>query len=384
MPISKYSEMSTANHIIDAFGEVAASHGWGRREPEGLIVPYFPTEFNRCIDHRELNRLVNTPDEASSGWHQVSPACRTNDMRKVESGWHATVFEVLASVGSYPFSQKALALHRLVDDSINLLTEKLGLDIRRLRVTYFGGGEVTTCESLDPALEWKNLWLDAGVQDRNLVPVRGPKNYVLFVGSGERCGPKCEVLYRVENKTGERWLEIGTLIFDDSRFLLGSNGRWEVSPALSLVAGAAYGLDRLIAACIGAADFTELPSWNLLIRHINKKVRQPEEALSLLRGDILVLADQVRACAFLIAAGAAPDETPQGRLLAIMLRRVRRKVATLCIDHWEELVVELETELLALYGSRYPWLGRAQGRLREWLAAVNWPEGWNPESYATG
>lgn len=375
------STLLYSDRILNEFKSLASELGWGEHEREGLVVPYFRTEFNRCVEHLELNRLINASCENSSGWHQVGPACRTNDMRKVESGWHSTVFEVLALAGSYPPTQKGSALKQLTTNAINFLTERLKLDIKLLRVTFFGGGEVIPGEVIAPAGEWRDLWLNAGVLEKNLIPVHGPKNYVLFVGDGERCGPKCEVMYQVNAQGRPKWLEVGTLIFDDSQISRDENGGWSIRRANSVVAGAAYGFERLTAACMNAADLTDIPTWKNLIEVITRRVKQPDESMPLMHGDVLVLADQVRACTFLCAAGAVPDQTARGRSFAVMLRRIRRKIATLCIDDWQALTNELEAELVKIYGGRYPELENARGMVQALIAEVEWPEGWNPESY---
>ena len=94
----------TEQQIVDAFTTLCKKQKIGPRKPEGLLAPYFVSEFNRLMEHRELNRMVNTDFDSlkEKGWYQNTVAARLNDMRKVDSGWHSTVFEMLVEVFAYP------------------------------------------------------------------------------------------------------------------------------------------------------------------------------------------------------------------------------------------------------------------------------------------
>src|SRR5205085_517745 len=129
--------------------------------------------------------------------------------------------------------------------------------------------------------------------------------------------PKWEVLYRLEGKGGARWVEVGTLILDTGRLHAPELDRWQVLPARSVVAGAAYGLERLCAAKTNARDLTEIPPFGTLLDRVLAQAGQSPEASQLLRGDAIVLVDQFKACAFLLASGARPDKSPQGKGLAV-------------------------------------------------------------------
>ena len=340
---------SAEKQIIQAFIERARARGWRPRPPEGLVVPYFKSEFNRCVEHRELNRIVaaRASRGGSHGWFQITPVCRLNDMRKVDSGWYSTVFEMLVSVESFPVEMLPKTRMQLTEDIIAFLATGVGLDVTRLRVTYFGGGVVIPGLSLNPDTAWCEEWRRAGILEENLVPVQGPKNFVLFVGEGERCGPKCEILYSFEGAEGLRWIEVGTLILDTSRFRsAGPPGIWALRPARTIVAGAAYGLERLIVAQTGALDLGQTATSNDLVRIVAERVGQDRAAAQLLRGDALILVDQVRAGVFLLAAGVLPGRSAHGKSMMVILRRIRRKLAILCIDNWAELISELEEKLL--------------------------------------
>lgn len=362
---------------IDTFYGTAA---WQRRRAEGLLVPYFTSEFNRCVDHLHLNRLVTGRDDPAltTPWYQISLACRLNDLRKVEFGNHASTFEMLTSVRTYAQDAALNAKRELTMDVVSFLVQSLGFESDAIAATYFAGGEVLPGVVLEPDTEWRDIWLSAGLLPTNVVPVRGPKNYIMFVGPGERCGPRCEVLYRVPG--GSRWMEVGTLILDSGVLQPDLLCPFTIKPPAVLVAGAAYGIERLIAACSRASSLAGSPFHKALLATATRYTQQPASVLGHLEGDLLTLVDQVKTCVFLLAEEFDPT-TPQGGALQLMLRRIRRKLALLCVHKPEELLLELESMLLNQYGERYPNLRAEHSRLVDAVRAVPWPEGWSPESY---
>lgn len=357
------------------------SRGWTARKSEGLVVPYFRTEFNRCAEHAALNRTLNgkTSEVIGNGWHQVAVACRTNDMRKVDSGWHATLFEMLVWVAFQRPGDRLGAVQQLTADTVRLLTGRFELDVERIAVLAFGGGEVLPGTRLPEDSAWRNVWLDLGIPRKQIHMVPGPKNYLLFVGNGERCGAKCEILYRAETSIGERWVEIGTLIADDSLILRKADRPWRIVPAAAIAAGSALGAERLQTVMERRSMMTDIAMLKPLLRTVAGRVEASTRRL--FEGDIRVLIDQSKACAFLISDSTLQQGTPQAELLAVMARRIRRKLATLGLTDWCSVMRDLGRQLEAIFGGRHPQLQGAGDRLIELVATVPWPEGWSPESY---
>jgi alanyl-tRNA synthetase len=355
---------------------------WLPLKMETLIVPYFRTEFNRCAQHLLLNQVLNgnAPEWIGRGWYQVAIAGRANDMRKVDSGWHATVFEMLVWVGFERQGERSNAIQRLASDTMRFLTAGLGLDAERIAVTAFGGGEVLPGVEVAEDLEWRNVWNSAGISSKQIHMIAGPKNYLLFVGNGERCGAKCELLYRTQTLTGDRWVEIGTLIVDDSRLTKGRAAGWRIETGAAIAAGAAFGVERLLAVIEGEPALTSITTFRKLFQAVTR--RMDARARNFFESDVRILIDQSRACAFVVCSTDFRENTPQADVVSIMARRIRRKLATINCSDWQPLIGELEKEIMTIYGERHPQLNQLDGRLLDLVSHVRWPEGWNPESYS--
>lgn len=370
--------------ILATFAETTNEAGLRQQPAQRLVVPYFRGEFNRCVEHLSLNRMIQSPfQESDPGWYQVGMACRTNDTRKVEFGWHSTVFEMLTAVWRAELEAVEEVQRTLAARVVRLLVDGVGLDAERLRVTYCGGGQVLPGLVLEPDELGRSAFVDAGIRPANLLPICGPKNFVLFVGNGERAGPKYEVQYLVGACGSERWIEVATAIVD--RYQLSAKSApssWELGRPLSLVSGCAFGLERLVAARLGGRGICSSPVHTDLLATIRQAAAHDSRAMAFLEGDCFILADLVRSSMFLIADGSEPDEaTVEGRLIIGFLRRIRRKIGMLCIEDWERLLGNLEAIVVRHYRQRYPRIESVKGELVATISSLPWPAAWNPDSY---
>ena len=357
------------------------TRGWQYKPPQSLIVPYFVSEFNRCVEHSALNQSINVGlgSHQPVGWHQVAATCRINDMRKVDSGCHSTLFEMLVWAEISTPEMHNVVRTRLVADTLDFLVKEMRLDQDRLVITVFGGGEVLPGITLPPDDVWRALWQGQGLASNSVLQVPGPKNFLLFVNHGERCGSKCEILYRLPTQKADRWMEIGTLILDDRRLMRNSDGSWRVESGVGVIAGAAIGVERLMTAAEGCANLTEISMCRALYATIEDYLQS--DTLALFAGDVRVLVDQAKACSFVLCDSGLRPGSQQFDLLTLMARRIRRKIATLSISDWPTLLSMLEIRIAEIYTGRHPQLARLSGRLVELVSNVVWPEGWNPESY---
>lgn len=374
----------TLETTLDAFIEMATGCGLPRRPPQRLVVPYFHGEFNRCVEHRALNDLLDmSAEQGSPGWYQIGMACRTNDTKKVEFGWHTTVFEMLTAIWRQEPALVERGQDELATGVVELLTGGLGLDLKRLRVTYFGGGEVIPGLTLEPDETGRSAFARAGLPAISLVPVRGPKNFVLFIGDGERTGPRYEIQYLLSNDRGDRWIEIATAIVDCYQWEhRPDTGKWSLRRPRSVLTGCALGVERLTAAQLDAGNVWVLPVLHELLAAIRDASTQDTAAEEVLGGDRLILADLVRSTMFLLADGAGEEgRSTESRLLESMLRRIRRKAALLCVSDWAGLVECLSALVVKHYQTRYPTINAVKARLLSAVSRVAWPEGWNPDSY---
>jgi len=374
----------TEQQIVDIFVTLCEKRKLNHRKSEGLLAPYFVSEFNRLMEHCELNRMVNTDFNSltEKGWYQNAVAARVNDMRKVDSGWHSTVFEMLVEVFAHPPTDLEQAYRQIIGEVKEFLVNLLNLKIDNLVITYFGGGEVLPSVNLENDKLLKSYWLKTGIKEKNIIPIRGPKNYLMMVGEKERCGPMCEIIYSFSLPDGTtKSLEIGTVIFNSHRIRHNSaSEKWSIEQAPTIVTGVAYGLGRLLCA-IYQKNLTETPAMEGSLKTIHPFVKNSPAAFPFIKGDEVVLADQLKAAIFLPALGVKVGNSPQGKILNAIIRRSRRKFAALNMTEWKEMVEKFEDVILNQYQDRYPELLKVKGEILTLLERIEWPTGWNPDSY---
>ena len=265
-----------------------------------------------------------------------------NDLENVGyTARHHTFFEMLGnfSFGDY-FKREAIGY------CWQLITETLGLPAERLWVTVY--------EDDDEAAQ---IWLDeVGVDPRRFTRC-GEKDNFWTMGDTGPCGPCSEVFYDhgpevpggppgSPDEDGDRYVEIWNLVF--MQFDRDATGRMTPLPAPSVDTG--MGLERVAAVMQGVHSNYDTDLFRSLIGAAAEVTNAPELGDKSLR----VLADHVRAAAFLICDGVMPSNEGRGYVLRRIVRRAIRHGHRLGMSDpfFHRLVAPLEAEM----GEAYPEL----------------------------
>ena len=214
-----------------------------------------------------------------------------NDLENVGyTARHHTFFEML---GNFSFGD--YFKHEAIELAWEYLTGELGIPERRLWVTVF--------EDDDEAAE---IWLkEIGVSKTRFGRL-GTKANFWAMGDTGPCGPCSEIFYDHGNKVpggppgspdehGDRFVEIWNLVF--MQFDRATNGEITELPKPSVDTG--MGLERIAAVMQGVPSNYDADIFRNLIVAAAEVTGTGELQSSSLR----VIADHIRACAFLIADG---------------------------------------------------------------------------------
>ena len=258
---------------------------------------------------------------------------------------HHTFFEML---GNFSFGDyfKREAIHFAWD----FLIYNLGLDPARLWCTV----HTTDDEAAD-------IWL----KDIGISPLRfgrlGDASNFWSMGDVGPCGPCSEIFYDHGPKVaggppgspdedGDRYVEIWNLVF--MQFERAADGKTTPLPKPSVDTG--MGLERIAAVMQGVHSNYDIDLFKNLIRAAGKLAGTSVLSSSSLR----VIADHIRACAFLIVDGVLPSNEGRGYVLRRIIRRAVRHGYKLGIQEpfFYKLVAVLEAEM----GEAYPELTRGR------------------------
>jgi len=293
-----------------------------------------------------LGREQRPYDRAVTSQRCVRAGGKHNDLENVGyTARHHTFFEMLGnfSFGDY-FKREAIRY------AWEFLTRILELPPERLWVTVY--------EEDDDAAR---IWLEEiGVDPGRFARIGAEDNFWSMGDTGP-CGPCSEIFYDhgpevpggppgTPEEDGDRYVEIWNLVF--MQYNRAADGSLSPLPSPSIDTG--MGLERIAAVVQGVHNNFEIDLFRNLIAAAADLAGTGERDSSSLR----VIADHIRACAFLIVDGVFPSNEGRGYVLRRIVRRAVRHGYKLGIGEpfFHRLVAPLVEEM----GDAYPELPAAQ------------------------
>ena len=292
-------------------------------------------------------------DRAVSSQRCVRAGGKHNDLENVGyTARHHTFFEMLGnfSFGDY-FKREAIQY------GWDFLTKTLELPPERLWVTVFNDDD-----------EAAAIWLDEMKIDPERFTRMGEKDNFWAMGDTGPCGPCSEIFYdhgpHVEggppgspDEDGDRYVEVWNLVF--MQFDRAADGTMRPLPKPSVDTG--MGLERMAAVMQGVHSNYEIDLFANLIEATAKTVGVENDGSSSLN----VIADHIRACAFLIVDGVLPGNEGRGYVLRRIIRRAVRHGKKLGTD--EPFFYKLVGPLAEEMGDAYPELQESRAHVEKVL-----------------
>src|SRR5580765_5408552 len=267
---------------------------------------------------------------------------------------HHTFFEMLGnfSFGDY-FKESAIEL------AWNLITKEYALPKDKLLITVY-------IDDDDAFRLWKKI---AGLPDSKILRIAGSDNFWAMGDTGP-CGPCSEIFYDhgshipggppgSADSEGDRFIEIWNLVFMQYEQLEG--GKRVNLPRPSIDTG--MGLERIAAVLQGTHDNYAIDLFQTLIRVIAELTGVDPNGSQ--KASHRVIADHLRASAFLIADGVLPSNEGRGYVLRRIMRRAMRHAELLGAK--EPLLWRLVPTITREMGQAYPELIRAEALITETL-----------------
>ncbi|HUF88123.1 MAG TPA: alanine--tRNA ligase [Thermohalobaculum sp.] len=352
--------MASLNEIRTAFLEYFARHDHQvvpssplvpRNDPTLLFTNAGMVQFKNVftgLEQRDYQRAVTSQKCLRAGG-------KHNDLDNVGyTARHHTFFEMLGnfSFGDY-FKELAIPL------AWDLVTRDFGLARDRLLITVYEDDD-------EAAAIWKK---HTGLPDERILRIAGADNFWSMGPTGP-CGPCSEIFYDhgpdipggppgSPDEDGDRFVEIWNLVF--MQFEQFEDGRRENLPRPSIDTG--MGLERIGAVLQGKHDNFDTDLMRALIEaSAHASSSDPDGPHKVHHR---VIADHLRATAFLIADGVLPLNEGRGYVLRRIMRRAMRHAHLVGVDR--PLMHRLVPVLVQQMGQAYPELIRAQALIAETL-----------------
>jgi len=259
--------------------------------------------------------LLGEPHPAGTRIANVQKCIRTGDIDEVGDDTHLTFFEMLGnwSLGDY-FKKEA------IEWSFEFLTSPqwLGIPPERLAFTCFAGDDSVGKDD-EAAAIWKSL----GVPAARIAFLGRDANWWGPAGQTGPCGPDTEMFYWLDNNvlapeqfdpSDQRWVEIWNDVFMQYRKT--ETGTFELLTKPNVDTG--MGLERTLAVLNDKSSVYDTELFVPLLEALREQSTiTGEESERKLR----ILADHMRAAAFIITDGVEPSNKDRGYVLRRLLRR---------------------------------------------------------------
>ena len=265
---------------------------------------------------------------------------------------HHTFFEMLGnfSFGDY-FKELAIKF------AWELITKDFGISKEKLTVTVYH-------EDDEAFGFWKKI---SGLHDNRIIRIKTNDNFWSMGDTGP-CGPCSEIFYDhgsqlkggppgSVDQDGNRFVEIWNLVF--MQFEQISKDKRINLPKPSVDTG--MGLERIAAVLQGTHDNYQIDLFKNIIKSAENfiNIKVSEKNLPSYR----VIADHLRATAFLVADGVLPSNEGRGYVLRRIMRRAMRHAFTLGSDL--PVLYKVLPTLISEMSSEYPELKRADSLISE-------------------
>lgn len=298
------------------------------------------------LEARSYNRAV-------SAQRCVRAGGKHNDLENVGyTARHHTFFEMLGnfSFGDY-FKREAIQY------AWEFLTAVLKLPAEKLWITVYQNDD-----------EAADIWLkEIGVSPERFSRC-GEKDNFWSMGDTGPCGPCTELFYDhgpeiaggppgSPDEEGDRYIEIWNLVF--MQFNRDKDGHLHPLPKPSVDTG--MGLERIAAVVQGVHTNYEIDSFQHIINAIVSLLPSVDRK----HPSLNVIADHIRACAFLIADGVMPGNEGRGYVLRRIIRRAIRHGNKLSLP--APFFCKLVEPLAVVMGDAYPELYTASELIQRTL-----------------
>ncbi|WP_306118352.1 MULTISPECIES: alanine--tRNA ligase [unclassified Roseitalea] len=350
--------MSGVNSIRTAFLDFFARHGHTVVPSSSLVPLNDPTlMFTNAgmVQFKNVFTGLETRDyqRAVTAQKCVRAGGKHNDLDNVGyTARHHTFFEMLGnfSFGDY-FKEQAIEL------SWKLITEEFAVAPERLWVTVYHTDE-------EAYGHWRRI---SGLPEDRIVRIATHDNFWAMGETGP-CGPCSEIFYDhgehvwggppgSPEEDGDRFVEIWNLVFMQHE---------QVSPEVrvdlprpSIDTG--MGLERIAAVLQGVHDNYDIDLFRALIAASEELTGT--RAIGEHQASHRVIADHLRAGAFLMADGVLPSNEGRGYVLRRIMRRAMRHAHLLGAR--EPLMHRLVPALIGEMGEAYPELHRVRALIGE-------------------
>ena len=285
--------------------------------------------------------LMGKPHDEGKKLADVQKCLRTDDIEEVGDAVHHTFFEMLGnwSLGDY-WKEEAIEL------SFKFLIQDLKIPLEKLAISVFAGDDDAPRDN-----ESANKWKELGVSEKRIAYLGKESNWwPTNPSSIGPCGSDTEMFIWTGKESAPeefdpediKWVEVWNDVFME--FNRKSDGTLEELSQRNVDTG--MGLERMLAVLNGKDNDYETDLFLSLIEEIKKSKNNYSERSQ------RIIADHLRAVAFLIAEGIKPDSKDSRG--SVVHRLITRAIFQENKQLEEEIVDSIIDVIVSVYQDSYP------------------------------
>ncbi len=308
--------------LIRKYIEFFKSKGHKEIPNVSLIPENDPTVlFTTAGMHPLVNFLLGQEHPLGRRLCNVQKCIRTTDIEEVGDTYHHTFFEMLGnwSLGDY-FKKEAIEM------SFEFLTSKkwLGLNKNKIAISCFVGDKKES--QIPKDTESSKVWQSMGVPKERIVFLGKKENWWGPAGKTGPCGPDTEMFYWVSKEKvpkefdpdDEMWVEIWNDVF--MQYNKTSEAKYKPLKQKNVDTG--MGVERTLASLNNLDDNYKTEVFLPIIKKIEDLSGKKYNENLNIKKTMRIIADHIKAAAFIIADGVLPSNTEQGYVLRRLIRKV--------------------------------------------------------------
>ncbi len=348
--------IATAAELREKYLAFFQSKGHAVIHSASLVPDNDPTVlFTTAGMHPLVPYLLGEKHPAGIRLTDVQKCIRTGDIDDVGDAVHLTFFEMLGnwSLGDY-FKKEA------IEFSFEFLTspEWLGFPLDMLGFTVFAGDDDAPFDETA-----YNEWRSHGVSEKRIAKLPKKDNWWGPAGLTGPCGPDTEFFYwtgpkpapEVFDPSDKRWVEIWNNVFME--YFKNSDGSYVPLKQKNVDTG--MGVERVTAILQGKDNCYETELFAPIFAKLDEIRGVPAQA-ERTPGE-RIIADHLRAAAFIMADGVIPDKNGREYVLRRIIRRAIREANRLGIN--TNFCAQIADVVIENYKKFYPELEAARNTI---------------------
>ncbi len=294
----------------------------------GLSNPEIPIAYNPSAGFLEIRDYIHSETPFSSKKFFVNEKCfRVVDSNIVGvSKRHLSFFEMFAFFYAGSIITEDLE-EELIKTTIDVLTNVLNLDKRKIIVTLFGGGNIVNISNIISEEDVIPIWVKYGIPKENIIKTSGLRNFVVNYQWGY-AGTSYEIFYKIKR----RLIEIGSTnkykFKVKEKITTKDKIVYNLLPSKNFAYGTGFGIERLSMILNEKEDIFQIPELEEGIKFLSSFIPRDLKKISELdREHLKQITDGIRSILFIMDEGIRPsNKDSRGRILKDVIKNILEEI----------------------------------------------------------